>query len=96
MLKRPFSYPQAEAQGGGVDMFKFGMKSDTIQFWLLVLSGIASLSGFAGWCDARYAHADRVKKLSWEVHALYLTIPESKRLELERDRVQLEIEQADQ
>lgn len=53
-------------------MFKFGMKSDTIQFWLLVLTGVGMLISFAGWADARYFKADQGKRLQREVHAIYM------------------------
>ena len=76
-------------------MFKFGMKSDTIQFWLLVMTGLGILSGFAGYVDARYFKASRGEKLAWEVHALYLTIPESQRAQIEKERDKFELEQFD-
>lgn len=72
-------------------MFKFSMGSDTIQFWLLVLTGIGMLSGFAGWADARYAKETEIRKLLWEVHALYLTIPASQRMDIEKKRMQYEL-----
>lgn len=53
-------------------MFKFGIKSDTIQFWLLILTGIGMLVSFAAWADARYAKETEFKELRFEVHALYL------------------------
>ena len=68
-------------------MFKFGMKSDTIQFWLLVLTGIGMLVSFAGWADARYAKSDEVKEIKWEVHAVYTKVlSEQERNTLEADR----------
>jgi hypothetical protein len=73
-------------------MFKFGMRSDTIQFWLLVLTGIGLLSGFAGWADARYAKSaevtPQIRELRWEVHQVYtkvLTDQERQVLEQNKD-----------
>jgi hypothetical protein len=74
-------------------VLKFGMKSDTIQFWILVVMGLTALASFASWADARYAKEDKLKKLSWEVHALYLAIPDSKRTEIEAQRLRFELEQ---
>jgi hypothetical protein len=74
-------------------MVKFGMKSDTIQFWILVVMGLTALASFASWADARYAKEKRVNSMSWELHALYLTIPDSKRAEIEKQREQYEMSQ---
>lgn len=72
-------------------MFKYAMKSDTIQFLLLVVTGLGMLTGFAGWCDARYAKETQLKKLSWEIHAIYLTIPSHQRQEIEKQRLEFEM-----
>lgn len=69
-------------------MFKLGMKADTIQFWLLVLTGLGMLLSFAGWADARYMHADIGQEMHWEIHQVYqkvLTPQERNRIEQERD-----------
>lgn len=81
-------------------MFKFKTKSDMIQFGIMLFaipSAIACVSGgvmgIVALADSRYAKADRVKALSWEVHALYLTIPNKKLADIEKQRAEFEKQQ---
>jgi hypothetical protein len=76
------------------------MKPNTIQFWsmvgtlgLVICSLAGGMIGFAAWADARYAKETKVESLSWEVHALYLTIPDDKRNQIEKEREKFEMEQ---
>lgn len=64
---------------------------------LALAAVIGGMVGFAAWADARYdaryAKATKVNSMSWELHALYLTIPDEKRAQIEKEREKFEMEQ---
>ena len=69
--------------------FKFGMKSDTIQFWIMVIAALTIVGTAAKAVDARYEKADDAKEIRWEVHQVYskvLTPKERDALEKERSQ----------
>jgi hypothetical protein len=48
-------------------MFKARMSSDSIQFGILMVSGIMMIGGFWGYCEAHFATADTVKDVKVRV-----------------------------
>jgi hypothetical protein len=61
-------------------VFKFKLGSDDIQLGILIVSGLAMLSGTIAWAMTHFASVDDVSELRTEVHALYLKlIPENER-----------------
>lgn len=58
----------------------FKRYSDLIQFGIFVLTGIALLSGFFGFCLSYFAKASDVNQMQVEIHQIYgKLIPEAER-----------------